>query len=67
MKDINWRGLIAAILAGGLSVTLVLSIAELLFLNRPMSEKGTEVMVALTVAMVAAISTYLASNSENKK
>lgn len=67
MKDINWRGLIAAILAAGLSLTLVMSIVELLFVDRPMSEKGTEVMVALTVAMVAAISTYLASKNNHEK
>ncbi len=60
----NWHGLIAAILAGGLALALVISISGLIFRDRPITDKGAEVMVAICVAMVAAISTYLASKNQ---
>lgn len=61
---LDWRGLIAAIMAAGLAVALVMAIAGLIMEKRQISEKGAEVMVAICVAMVAAISTYLASRND---
>ena len=62
----EWRGLIAAILAGGLALTLVLGVAGAVFEGRPLGEKGGEVLVGICVALVAAISTYFASRDKDK-
>lgn len=64
---IDWRGLIAAILAFGLSVTLILGVAGGVWANRPIGEKGAEVMIAICVAMIAAISAYFATRNNNHK
>lgn len=65
--NIDWRGLIAAILAGGLSLTLLLGIGGAVFWNRyPIGDKGAEVLIAIIVAMVAAISTYIAARNNHK-
>ena len=63
---LEWRGLIAAILAGGLSLTLILAVAGGVWAQRPLGDKGGEVMVAICVAMVAAISTYFAARNNHK-
>jgi hypothetical protein len=62
--NLDWRGLIAAILAGGLSMTLVLAVAGGVWGGRPLGEKGGEVMVAICVAIVSALSTYFAARSD---
>ena len=57
----EWRGIVVAILATGLSVTLVVAVVSFSLEGRPFSDKGAEIMIAICVAMVAAISAYLAS------
>jgi hypothetical protein len=67
MKGLDWRGLIAAILAGGLSLTLLLGVAGAVWWDRyPIGDKGAEVLIAIIVAMVAAISTYFAAKNNHK-
>lgn len=64
----NWRGLIAAILAGGLSLTLVIGVMGAVWQGRfPLGDKGGEVLVGVCVAMVAAISTYFATKNGNNE
>lgn len=60
----EWRGFIAAILAFGLSLTLILAVGGGVFAGRPLGDKGGEVMVAILVAMVAAISTFFATKDD---
>jgi hypothetical protein len=62
----EWRGFIAAILAFGLSLTLILGVAGGVWSGRSLGERGGEVMVATLVAMVAAISTYFATKNHDK-
>jgi hypothetical protein len=62
----EWRGFIAAILAFGLALTLILAVAGGVWAGRPLGEKGGEVMVAILVATVAAISTYFATKPNDK-
>ena len=68
--NMDWRGLIAAILAGGLALTLVLAVFGGVWAGRQIGEKGGEVMIAICVAAISAISTYLAArkngNGEGK-
>lgn len=61
----DWRGLIAAILAGGLAFTLVVGVGGAVWQGRALGEKGGEVLIAICVAAVSAISTYLASRRNN--
>lgn len=63
---LDWRGLIAAILAGGLALTLVLAVFGGVWSGRPIGEKGAEVMIAICVAAVSAISTYLAAKNNGE-
>lgn len=59
----NWRGLIAAILAGGLALTLVLGVGGAVWQGRALGEKGGEVLVGIFVAMAAAITAYMATKN----
>lgn len=60
----EWKGLIAAILAGGLAFTLVIGVAGAVWQGRPVGERGGEVLIAICVAAVSAISTYLANKRD---
>lgn len=61
--NIDWRGLIAAIMAGGLALTLVIGVFGAVWQGRPVGEKGGEVLVGIFVAMAAGIGTYLATRN----
>lgn len=63
----EWRGFIAAVLAFGLSLTLVLGVGGAVFQGRALGEKGGEVLVGVLVATVAAISTYFATKNHNNE
>ena len=60
----NWRGLIAAILAGGMALTLVVGVTGAVWQGRfPLGDKGGEVLVGICVAMVSAITAYMATKN----
>lgn len=59
----EWRGLIAAILAAGLSFSLVVGVAGAVWQGRPVTEKGGEVLVGIFVAMAAAVTAYIATTN----
>jgi hypothetical protein len=66
MRRLDWRGLIAAMLAGGLVLTLILGVAGAVFWNRyPIGDKGAEVLIAICVAITASIATYFAAKNNN--
>lgn len=56
---IDWHGLIAAILAFGLTLTLIIGVLGATWSGRPLGEKGGEVLVGIFVAMGAAITAYM--------
>lgn len=62
----EWRGLIAAILAGGLALTLIIGVSGATWQGRPLGEKGGEVLVGIFVAMAAGVTAYLAARNGNK-
>jgi hypothetical protein len=62
----EWRGIVVTVLAVGLSLTLVVATVGFVLEGRPFSDKGAEVMIAICVATVAAISAYLASTRNGK-
>lgn len=64
----NWRGLIAAIMAGGLALTLVVGVTGAVWQGKfPLGDKGGEALIAIAVAMATAISTYFATRNGNKE
>lgn len=62
----EWRGLIAAILAGGMALTLVIGVTGAVWQGRPIGERGGEVLVGIFVAMGTAIGVYLAARNSHK-
>lgn len=62
----DWRGLIAAILAGALALTLVLGVFGAVWEGRAIGEKGGEVLVGICVAIVAAITAYFTTRNNHK-
>lgn len=61
----NWRDIVALVLAGGLSGALVIAVFGMVYRDRQLGEHGAEVLVAIGVAMVAVLSTYMARNHKN--
>ena len=60
----NYRGIIAAIMAGGLTLTLVIGVTGAVWQGHfPLGNKGGEVLVGIFVAMATAITAYMATKN----
>jgi hypothetical protein len=55
----DYRGIAALVIALALGLTMVLSIAGLIFWNRPLGEKGAEALIAIGGAMVGMLASYI--------
>lgn len=60
MNKIDWYGLIAAIIAASLGLTLLIGVTGGVWAGRPLGEKGAEVVVGIFTILGAALTAYFA-------
>jgi len=65
----NWdfRGLAAVIIAVALGTVLILGVLSVAWRGRPLSEQGSDVLIAIGGALSGALSTYIGGRIANGK
>lgn len=63
----NWYGLIAAIIAGSLGLTLLIGVAGAVWAGRSLGDKGAEVIVGIFTILGAALTAYFAMKKGDKE
>lgn len=63
----NYKGIVAVIIAGTLGGSLMLTVVSLSWRDKPLTDKGGEVVIATVSGLLVALGYYMGSkNGENK-
>lgn len=60
----NWRGMIASILAGSLGSAFLLAVFGIIYRDRQLGQHGAEVLAVIGGGMISIVSYYMGKESK---
>jgi hypothetical protein len=61
----DYRGLVAAIIAGSLGITMIIGAVGLVMRNTPISERGLNAVIAIGSALAGGVAGYIGGRRTN--